>query len=184
MVSVLRGSDGPQSSGTRLEGVVRDSSGAAVRGAEVLVAIEDHRVVETTDSAGRFSLSIPPALSARIAVRAEGFVTVERIWTPSESAQLEIVLHPATLTDEITVTATRTAERVSDTAASVTVLSREELDTSGALTLDAKLRQVPGLRSSGARAAERPIPRRRAFRCAAWGQAEQDGRWSSWMACL
>ncbi|HEX8170709.1 MAG TPA: TonB-dependent receptor [Thermoanaerobaculia bacterium] len=61
-----------------------------------------------------------------------------------------------TVTDSITVTATRTETRVADTPASVVVLSREALQTSAAPTLDEALRQVAGFtlfRRSGSRVA-------------------------------
>lgn len=56
--------------------------------------------------------------------------------------------------DEVTVTATRTERRLADTAASVVVLSSEELESTAAGTVDDALRQVPGFslfRRSGSR---------------------------------
>ncbi len=144
MLSALRASDGPQSADAHLEGVVRDSTGAAVSGAEVLVTMAGRRETRTTDTEGKFAISSLPSEPVRITVRASGFAIVERTWKPGNRLQLEIVLRPATLTEKVTVTATRTAERVSDTAASVTVLSRQDLAASGSVTLDARLRQVPG----------------------------------------
>ena len=58
------------------------------------------------------------------------------------------------VTDELTVTATRTERRLADTAASVIVLSQEELESTAAGTVDDALRQVPGFslfRRSGSR---------------------------------
>ncbi|HWM91185.1 MAG TPA: TonB-dependent receptor [Thermoanaerobaculia bacterium] len=60
----------------------------------------------------------------------------------------------ASVVDEVTVTATRTERRLADTAASVVVLSSEELETTAAGTVDDALRQVPGFslfRRSGSR---------------------------------
>lgn len=60
----------------------------------------------------------------------------------------------AQVTDEVTVTATRTERRLADTAASVVVLSSEELESTAAGTVDDALRQVPGFslfRRSGSR---------------------------------
>src|SRR5437762_12765266 len=54
------------------------------------------------------------------------------------------------------VTASRTETRVSDTAASVAVLSNEDLSTTAALTVDDALRQIPGFalfRRTGSRTA-------------------------------
>ena len=59
-----------------------------------------------------------------------------------------------TYSDEITVTATRTAQRLGETAASVVVLSSKELAATAAPTVDDALRQVPGFslfRRSGSR---------------------------------
>ncbi|HEX5759919.1 MAG TPA: TonB-dependent receptor [Thermoanaerobaculia bacterium] len=61
---------------------------------------------------------------------------------------------PPRLVEEITVTATRTATRLGETGASVTVLSAEELAATAAPALDDALRQVPGFslfRRSGSR---------------------------------
>ena len=58
------------------------------------------------------------------------------------------------VTDELTVTATRTERRLADTAASVVVLSQEELASTAAGTVDDALRQVSGFslfRRSGSR---------------------------------
>ncbi|MEA2562317.1 MAG: hypothetical protein QOH06_3821 [Acidobacteriota bacterium] len=60
----------------------------------------------------------------------------------------------ASVEDEVTVTATRTERRLADTAASVIVLSSEELESTAAGTIDDALRQVPGFslfRRSGSR---------------------------------
>src|SRR6185436_7991071 len=51
---------------------------------------------------------------------------------------------PETFSDEVTVTATRTEQRLGDTAASVVVLSSQELAATAAPTVDDALRQVPG----------------------------------------
>jgi len=58
------------------------------------------------------------------------------------------------LTEELTVTATRTERRLGDTAASVAVLSPADLQSTAAPTVDDALRQVPGFslfRRSGSR---------------------------------
>jgi outer membrane receptor protein involved in Fe transport len=58
------------------------------------------------------------------------------------------------LTEEVTVTATRTERRLGDTAASVAVLSPADLQATAAPTVDDALRQVPGFslfRRSGSR---------------------------------
>jgi len=58
------------------------------------------------------------------------------------------------VTDTVTVTATRSEQRLGDTAASVAVVSAADLAASAAPTVDDALRQVPGFslfRRSGSR---------------------------------
>ncbi|MGH7948963.1 MAG: TonB-dependent receptor, partial [Candidatus Binataceae bacterium] len=139
-----------------LEGLVRDPSGASVSGAEVSVSGKDFRQVQTTDREGKFvftSVSVP---TAKITVRASGFAPLERAWSTLDSSPVEIVLQPLARVERITVTATRTEQRVSETAASVTVLTSEDLAASAAPALDDALRQVPGFalfRRTGSRTA-------------------------------
>ncbi|MCP9494677.1 MAG: TonB-dependent receptor [Pyrinomonadaceae bacterium MAG19_C2-C3] len=61
-----------------------------------------------------------------------------------------------TLSEEVIISATRTENRLSDTAASVIVINREQLATTAAVTIDDRLRQVPGFqlfRRAGSRTA-------------------------------
>src|SRR5437773_3030646 len=67
-----------------------------------------------------------------------------------------LLLQTQTASDTITVTATRTETRLSDTPASVVVLSAKDLAATPAATVDDALRQVPGFtlfRRSGSRTA-------------------------------
>ena len=69
---------------------------------------------------------------------------------------MQIVLRPATVAQQLTVTATRTPTRLEDSPASVVEFSRENLDSAGTFALDDTLREVPGFslfRRSGSRTA-------------------------------
>lgn len=141
---------------SRLEGSVRDTSGASVPQAEVAVSGKDFHQATTTDREGKFVFASLPALPATITVHASGFAVLERAWTARDSTPIEIVLQPLSPVERITVTATRTEQRVSDTAASVTVLTSEDLSASVAPAIDDALRQVPGFalfRRTGSRTA-------------------------------
>lgn len=140
----------------RVEGRVIDQAGAPVAGAEVTFASGSERLTRTTDDEGRFVFEALAARTGRITVRAEGFDQADMQLRESIAAPLELRLFPARVSDQLTVTAARTEMRVSDTAASVIVLSREDLEATAALTLDDALRQVPGFslfRRSGSRTA-------------------------------
>jgi outer membrane receptor protein involved in Fe transport len=143
---------------SRVEGVVLDERGAPVPGASVELRSGAALVAETTtDAAGRFTFeNLTSAASGRLTVRARGFAVAEREWAADVAGRLEVVLAPAPLAERVTVTATRTNSRLGETAASIVVLSAEEIRETPALTLDDALRQVPGFqlfRRSGSRTA-------------------------------
>ncbi len=140
---------------TRVEGIITDQNGAPVAGAEVTLSIKSFTSTATTNGEGRFAFDSVSQGNGTITVRASGFSTLERKWS-ADDKDLSLTLAPAALSDQITVTAERTLSRVSDTAASVLVLSTEDVTTTAALTLDDALRQVPGFtlfRRSGSRTA-------------------------------
>jgi len=137
--------------------MVTDQNGAPISGAEVTFADQAATVTRATDAEGRFVFDAQGE-TAMMTIRARGFETASRVWsaTDSDSARLKITLAAERLSEQMTVTASRAETRVSDTAASVTVLSSQDLSTTAALTLDDALRQVPGfslLRRSGSRTA-------------------------------
>jgi outer membrane receptor protein involved in Fe transport len=128
----------------RLEGVVRDQTGAPIVGAEVTFKSSELAVTQTTDDQGRFSFDLMQADSGTLIVRAKGFAEFEQRWSARIEAKLEIVLAPAPISEQFTVTAERTETRVGETAASVTVLSTTALSSTPALAIDDMLRQVIG----------------------------------------
>jgi outer membrane receptor protein involved in Fe transport len=147
-----------QSQQLKIEGTVTDRTGASVIGAEVTLQAGAFTSKQMTDVEGRFSFEAVPSSSGKITVRADGFATARRDWSAAGdgAAQLEIMLEPELVSEQVTVTAARTEMRVSDTAASIIVLSGEDLAATAALTLDDALRQVPGFslfRRSGSRTA-------------------------------
>ena len=130
-------------SGQTITGLVVDGTGAAVMGARV--SLEGTATVQTaTDTEGRFSLSAPIADGVRLTVNAQGFAPFERELTNNGVRDFTIVLQPTPLAADVTVTITRTETRLGETAASIAVLSRDDLDTSASQTIDDALRQVAG----------------------------------------
>lgn len=143
---------------TRIEGRVKDERGAVVIGALVTLVGGNLEQTRTTDGEGRFAFESAPTDGARLEVRARGFESHVIEWRPTDrnNGSLEIVLAPATISDEITVTATRTETRLSDSAASVVLLTPSDLKATAAVTLDDALRQIPGFslfRRAGSRTA-------------------------------
>lgn len=134
-----------------VHGRVIDPEGAPVAGARI-AGVD---AVTMSDSDGGFQLELPVPSPLALTVGAAGFVSRRHVVVNPSVAQL-IILERAGYVDEITVTATRTALRVADSATSVVVMDGDELRTAAAPTLDDALRQVPGFtlfRRSGSRTA-------------------------------
>ncbi len=130
----------------QLEGIVRDATAAPVRGAEVTLSNASFHSSQLTDHEGRFHFGPLPIAAGKLTVKSSGFDPVQQSWDAvvQGAKPIEITLSPQALAERITVTATRTEQRVSDTASSVTVLNRDDLSTSGGITLDDALGQIPG----------------------------------------
>ena len=89
-------------------------------------------------------------------VSSQGFAPAEVPLNQSALVPLRIVLTPESLSAAVTITATRTARRLEETAASVVQLNSSVLKSTAAATLDDTLRQVAGFslfRRSGSRTA-------------------------------
>ena len=149
------------SSQVRIAGVVLDERDAPVAGAEVSLRAGASVVARvTTGKSGEFSFDAIDA-GARdvvLVVHARGFAPLEqKLCVRAETfARLRLVLAPAPVSEELTVTATRTETRLGDAAASIVTLSKEELSATAALALDDALRQVAGFqlfRRAGSRTA-------------------------------
>jgi outer membrane receptor protein involved in Fe transport len=117
-----------------LSGVVIDVRGSPVAGARVNCEHESRSVV--TDHDGKFTIGCG---SEHLSVSATGFATVV---VTALATGGTITLQPAAITADVRVT--RIETELGNTPASVIPVSRRDLQTSGSLTLDDRLRQVPG----------------------------------------
>ena len=87
---------------------------ARVAGAVVIARTASRAEQQTvTGPDGRFSIDLPSANDVTLIVRAGGFAEIQQQATPG-ARELEIVLMPATLLEEVTVTASRTEQRLGD----------------------------------------------------------------------
>ncbi len=129
-----------------ISGTVTDSQNAPVQNAEVILINKTIIAAQTaTDADGKFSLTASgERQNLRLRVSAKGFADFTKLLTIDNAAPLEIVLSPASLSEGVTVLITRTESRLSETPASVAVLSRETLQTTAAQSIDDALRQVAG----------------------------------------
>ena len=91
-VFAIVGAPQARAQGTHVEGVVHDSSGASVAGAQVELRARSYSATALTDSAGVFAFDHVPQPSGTIAVSVSGFQPVNQHWTAaaSNTVQLEI----------------------------------------------------------------------------------------------
>jgi outer membrane receptor protein involved in Fe transport len=130
----------------RVEGFVRDGSGASVSGAKVQLQVKSYSASTLTDSAGTFTFDNVPESSGTLTVSAFGFATVTKSWTASTDlrAHLEVTLTPSAVNQQVQVTANRATTLLADVPVSDLELTRQDLQDNPALTLDGDLRQIPG----------------------------------------
>jgi outer membrane receptor protein involved in Fe transport len=127
----------------RVEGTVRDGAGAPVPQAALSIEGGGDATHVATNSQGQFTVEWPGPREVTVTVEAAGFPRWRRAMVLA-GTRLEVVLTSASFQDRVTVTASRRAEALGDTAASVLVLSASDLRTTAGLELDDALRQVPG----------------------------------------
>jgi len=116
---------------------VEDPSGAALTGATV--ADSDGHLLGHTDADGRLTLTC--AAPCRLRVDAEGFQGKSLQLSAGTTLQLE----PATIKEEVTVTAYRVPLGQLGSPVTTRVLSETALASTPAVTLDGQLRQLPGV---------------------------------------
>jgi outer membrane receptor protein involved in Fe transport len=131
--------------GTGLSGTVRDSSGRIVPGATVIARFPSGGEQQTVSGDdGRFALPAAARGDVLLIVRAPSFGEVRRtVAADLPGTELEFVLQPATLSETVTVTATRMEQRLRDVPASVNVLTQEDIRRSPGVVADDVLRQIP-----------------------------------------
>ncbi|MGB6875336.1 MAG: carboxypeptidase regulatory-like domain-containing protein [Candidatus Acidiferrales bacterium] len=130
----------------RVEGVVHDATGASVAGAQVELRTDSYSAKTTTSATGMFSFENVSGSSGTIIATAPGFKETQQSWnaTSGTAVQLVIVLQPASVNQEVLVTAARTSTPIGQTPISDIQLTNTDLAATPALTLDDALRQVPG----------------------------------------
>ena len=126
-----------------ISGVVHDTSGGAVSGASVVVRAASGEQRTTTGPDGRFTIDLPDAGDVSVVVRAGGFAEKTEQVKASQASPIDVVLIPATLFETVTVTPTRSEQRLGDTPASQNIVTSQDIETSPALVADDVLRNVP-----------------------------------------
>jgi outer membrane receptor protein involved in Fe transport len=116
---------------------IEDSGGAALVGATA--SDPSGHLLGQSNASGKLSVSCAAPCTARIAARNFETLAVQL----SDGAVVQ--LHPAQDTEQVTVTAYRTPLGVLESPVTTRALTQTNLNTSAAITLDGKLRELPGV---------------------------------------
>src|ERR1700735_1507927 len=92
--------------GFSLQGVVQDSTGAAVPGAQVELQTKSYSAQTVTDASGTFSFDRIPENSGTVTITAKGFQQIDQQWTAAAGApaHLTLVLKPLAVNQQVIVT--------------------------------------------------------------------------------
>src|SRR5688500_875871 len=127
-----------------LSGVVRDSTGQVVPGDVVIARFASGGEQQSvTADDGRFALPVAIPGEVTLTVRAPSLAEVRRTIPAGATAEVQVVLQPASLSETVIVTATQIEQRLRDVPASVNVLTREDIRRSPGVVADDVLRQLP-----------------------------------------
>jgi outer membrane receptor protein involved in Fe transport len=129
-----------------ISGIVADAQNAPIENATVSLANQNKVVSQTrTDREGKFSFPAGNQTNLFLKIAADGFAPFEKRLSENDfGGELKIVLEPQNLRADVTVSVAQTETRLSETPASVVVLTRENLETTAAPTVDDALRQIAG----------------------------------------
>ncbi|MEM7789056.1 MAG: TonB-dependent receptor [Bacteroidota bacterium] len=131
-------------SAQRVEGRVT-SDGEGVAGATIRTP---SGAGTAADAAGRYALDLPEAGTAVLRITAVGYEQAERRVevAPDATVRLDVALLPRELrTNDVVVTATRTAKDLADVAVPIRVVDAEEIRLRGAVRLGDVIEDIPGL---------------------------------------
>ena len=130
-----------------LSGVIRDSSGAVVPGATVIVRQPGRAFERILNSGrdGRFDVTPVEVGEYEVEAIAAGFAVVSAaVRVPA--AAVELTLTPAAVVEEVEiVSASRQEELRRSLNTNVSVLTRRQIEESGSQTVAEMLREVPGV---------------------------------------
>jgi outer membrane receptor protein involved in Fe transport len=128
-----------------ISGVVTDQKNAPVENAKITVYNKEKILAQaSTNAEGKFSFDLQNTNDSLFLVQAKGFANFSKILPRGFNQALYVILAPDEIRDEVTVSITRAETRLSETPASVVVLSRENLETTAAQAVDDSLRQIAG----------------------------------------
>jgi outer membrane receptor protein involved in Fe transport len=126
-----------------VQGAVRDQLGYVVVGAHITLQGSRYEHAATSGADGSFRVQGAPQERLTLSVEAKGFARFTSE-LPADEDQIDVTLSLAEVSQEVNVTANRIGTSLGETAESVAIFSRQELESTAAESVDQALRQVPG----------------------------------------
>jgi outer membrane receptor protein involved in Fe transport len=136
----------PAAAPRQIDGTVLDRQGLPINGATVTVTQMQGNLQKLAQSStGKFKVDGLAAAMYYVKVDAAGFSAQTMVvdLRTQTSAPVEVRLEPAGHSEEVSVAATRSEQRLSSVPESVSVLNEDEIRNSPALVADDVLRQIP-----------------------------------------
>lgn len=137
-----------QTDSYNLSGCISDSNNAGLAGAKVVVRnqISGREFPVQTDDSGNFSFMNLPRGKYRVSAESNGFSTVSRevIVEGNAIETIDISLSAANISEEVTVTATRTRVATLDMAVPVSVITQEKIEQKTVNTIGDIFRDLSG----------------------------------------
>jgi hypothetical protein len=132
-------------SASAVTGTVQDPDGGVVAGAVVVLRSSSGAEVQTVSGPdGRFSIITTGSGDVVLFVRTRGFADAQQTIAAGAPRQdLVIKLAPASVTNSLTVTPTRTEQRMGSLPASATIIDRDDIRQTAGTVADDVLREVP-----------------------------------------
>jgi vitamin B12 transporter len=133
----------------RLEGTVKDADGAAIAAARVVLRDSLGNLVAQgiSNRDGEFAFGAPAGRYG-LTVAANGFTQTEKLSVEirtGETQTTSVQLAVSAITEQIVVTATRTATSSEEVAGSIAVIGNEDFKRSSQAQVSESLRLIPGL---------------------------------------
>ena len=136
--------------GSFISGSVTDSGGAPISGVrvELLDAAGNSSTAQTTTEVGSYQLTAPAPGRYQLSATLQGYTPVKApVEVQDRPVVRNLVLKTTELTETIVVSGSRSATKVKDVPAAITVVSGEEVQLDRrALSLEESLKFVPGVR--------------------------------------
>ncbi len=148
---VLGASAAAAQGGGPLRGRVVDAvTGAPIAGAAVVLAGADRGGAATSGADGRWSIADPPAGEVVATVRKAGFAArAVRVRVPAASGLLVALAPEALELDALVVTASRRLQRLADAPVTTELITRAEIQQTGASDLASALAERTGIQLEG-----------------------------------